>query len=86
MPRNRGEIVVYKNFTHNIISGRVKSMLWNILLCDTGEVPGQDRSAQAQLLTLQHSQATVIPRLRNSIAVRCVVYKYIFLSMLQISG
>ena len=41
MPRNRGEIVEYKNFTHNVILGRMKSVLRNILLHGIGGVSGQ---------------------------------------------
>ena len=41
MPRNRGEIVEYKNFTHNVILGRMKSVLRNISLHGIGEVSGQ---------------------------------------------
>ena len=41
MPRNRGEIVKYKNFTHNAILGRMKSVLRNISLLGIGEVSGQ---------------------------------------------
>ena len=41
MPRNRGEIVEYKNFTHNVILGRMKSVLRNISLLGIGEVSGQ---------------------------------------------
>ena len=84
MPRNRGEIVKYKDFTHNVILGRMKSVLRHILLHGIGGVSGQ---GPGQLkLTLPPSSLSVIPRLRNSIAVRIIVYKYIFLSMLQISG
>ena len=41
MPRNRGKIVEHKNFTHNVILGRMKSVLRNISLHDIGEVSGQ---------------------------------------------
>ena len=48
MPRNRGEIVKYKNFTHNAILGRMRSVLLNISLPGIGEVSGQ-RPGQLKL-------------------------------------
>ena len=61
----------HKKLYTKFISGRVKSVPRNISLCDTGEVPGQGQvssSSSAHPPTL--SSQTVIPRLRDRIAVR----------------